>query len=266
MTFPAILLTAALGAAFAVGCHSTARGQQGTTTALAATATAGSSKVYFVRHAQTEKNAAVSCREDAFAPLGQSQVSKLTDKLGAMGVHFDHVFISPLWRTQNTIAPFLAKHPQLYDRTKVVTDEGLAECCWDLAHNQVDPVRQSAKRIRALVEASPRPLNILVVSHYFAGGDFGVFLLGKVIKPRNAEVSVLSVPKRGGAPLDHPEPLPVPGPTLPADACAAAAGTCVDLAKGQEYSCIQQKAWGKCDEEWMVSGDYCRKSCGRCEE
>jgi hypothetical protein len=39
---------------------------------------------------------------------------------------------------------------------------------------------------------------------------------------------------------------------------------CRDIAPSQDYSCQQQKLWGKCDEEWMLAGNYCQSTCGRC--
>eukprot|EP00890_Picochlorum_soloecismus_P000129 jgi/Picsp_1/1116/NSC_04598-R1_fasciclin-like protein len=32
----------------------------------------------------------------------------------------------------------------------------------------------------------------------------------------------------------------------------------------EEYTCAQQKQFGKCDAEWMLKSDYCARTCGRC--
>jgi len=32
----------------------------------------------------------------------------------------------------------------------------------------------------------------------------------------------------------------------------------------QPYSCAQQQGWGKCNASWMLSGNYCALTCGRC--
>jgi len=32
----------------------------------------------------------------------------------------------------------------------------------------------------------------------------------------------------------------------------------------EEYTCAQQKQFGKCDAEWMLENDYCARTCGRC--
>eukprot|EP01023_Acetabularia_acetabulum_P017885 TRINITY_DN189_c0_g1_i5.p1 TRINITY_DN189_c0_g1~~TRINITY_DN189_c0_g1_i5.p1 ORF type:complete len:308 (-),score=39.06 TRINITY_DN189_c0_g1_i5:1626-2549(-) len=39
---------------------------------------------------------------------------------------------------------------------------------------------------------------------------------------------------------------------------------CVDIAPASDFTCQQQATWKKCSQEWMLAGDYCRKSCGRC--
>ncbi|QDZ26022.1 hypothetical protein HOP50_20g85730 [Chloropicon primus] len=33
-----------------------------------------------------------------------------------------------------------------------------------------------------------------------------------------------------------------------------------------EYTCKDQVDWGKCNETWLIEGDYCAEMCGRCEE
>jgi len=40
---------------------------------------------------------------------------------------------------------------------------------------------------------------------------------------------------------------------------------CDDRPPPGSYTCRQQAEWGKCDEEWLVGGGYCARSCGRCE-
>ncbi|QDZ23168.1 PA14 domain-containing protein [Chloropicon primus] len=41
-------------------------------------------------------------------------------------------------------------------------------------------------------------------------------------------------------------------------------GHCCDIAPPGRYSCFTQKKYGKCDDDWMVNGGYCRRSCARC--
>ena len=35
---------------------------------------------------------------------------------------------------------------------------------------------------------------------------------------------------------------------------------------GSPYSCAQQQGWGKCNASWMLSGNYCALTCGRCAQ
>lgn len=39
---------------------------------------------------------------------------------------------------------------------------------------------------------------------------------------------------------------------------------CQDIAPDDQYTCQEQKKWGKCDAPWMLEGNYCAKSCDRC--
>eukprot|EP01026_Neomeris_dumetosa_P051443 TRINITY_DN4529_c0_g2_i6.p2 TRINITY_DN4529_c0_g2~~TRINITY_DN4529_c0_g2_i6.p2 ORF type:complete len:133 (+),score=8.47 TRINITY_DN4529_c0_g2_i6:586-984(+) len=40
---------------------------------------------------------------------------------------------------------------------------------------------------------------------------------------------------------------------------------CTDMAPGQEYTCQQQKDWGKCQRAWMINSNYCATTCNRCK-
>lgn len=39
---------------------------------------------------------------------------------------------------------------------------------------------------------------------------------------------------------------------------------CTDVPTPDEYTCEQQKGWGKCTADFMLQGDFCAKTCGRC--
>jgi hypothetical protein len=39
---------------------------------------------------------------------------------------------------------------------------------------------------------------------------------------------------------------------------------CTDVPTPDEYTCEQQKGWGKCTSDFMLQGDFCAKACGRC--
>eukprot|EP01025_Chloroclados_australasicus_P046175 TRINITY_DN5093_c0_g1_i2.p1 TRINITY_DN5093_c0_g1~~TRINITY_DN5093_c0_g1_i2.p1 ORF type:complete len:685 (+),score=37.55 TRINITY_DN5093_c0_g1_i2:150-2204(+) len=41
---------------------------------------------------------------------------------------------------------------------------------------------------------------------------------------------------------------------------------CTDIAPGDSYTCLQQSEFGKCFESWMLAGDFCKKTCGRCAD
>ncbi|EFN51933.1 hypothetical protein CHLNCDRAFT_139590, partial [Chlorella variabilis] len=47
---------------------------------------------------------------------------------------------------------------------------------------------------------------------------------------------------------------------------AAAAGStaCRDKPAPGAWSCKQQRAWGKCEDKWLVAGGWCVATCGRC--
>ena len=45
----------------------------------------------------------------------------------------------------------------------------------------------------------------------------------------------------------------------------ANADTCADTPTPEGFSCVSQKEWGKCGEIWMVEGNYCELTCGRCQ-
>ena len=38
----------------------------------------------------------------------------------------------------------------------------------------------------------------------------------------------------------------------------------LDRSPPGEHTCKEQKRWGKCNETWIVEGDYCQATCGRC--
>ena len=45
---------------------------------------------------------------------------------------------------------------------------------------------------------------------------------------------------------------------------AAEGGDCTDIPTPDEYTCEQQKGWGKCTADFMLEGGFCAKTCGRC--
>jgi broad specificity phosphatase PhoE len=80
----------------------------------------GGLKIYYLRHAQSGHNVLKYWEEipkdqrpayvgnsDTFSDLGWAQAGIVPDKL--KGFHFDHIAVSPKWRTRNTILPYLKK-------------------------------------------------------------------------------------------------------------------------------------------------------------
>ena len=51
-------------------------------------------------------------------------------------------------------------------------------------------------------------------------------------------------------------------------ALSAAGASCADVqvpaGSDGSFTCAQQQGFGKCNESWMLAGNYCAKTCGRC--
>eukprot|EP01024_Parvocaulis_polyphysoides_P031407 TRINITY_DN28382_c0_g1_i2.p1 TRINITY_DN28382_c0_g1~~TRINITY_DN28382_c0_g1_i2.p1 ORF type:complete len:364 (-),score=36.45 TRINITY_DN28382_c0_g1_i2:333-1424(-) len=41
-------------------------------------------------------------------------------------------------------------------------------------------------------------------------------------------------------------------------------GQCTDIPPGKDFTCIQQAAFGKCNAQFILSGNFCAATCGRC--
>jgi len=83
-------------------------------------------EIYFVRHGETVGNATHQHTHEndrTFSDKGERQVTELTKKLD--GLNFDHIIVSPKYRTLNTIFPYLKKHA-----LKAEIWPELQECCW----------------------------------------------------------------------------------------------------------------------------------------
>ncbi|DBA83264.1 TPA: hypothetical protein ACH3X2_006768 [Trebouxia sp. C0005] len=54
-------------------------------------------------------------------------------------------------------------------------------------------------------------------------------------------------------------------PTTPSgSSSSSSSGSCSDNPPSKQYSCAQQKSFGKCNQSFMTQGNYCAKTCGRC--
>jgi broad specificity phosphatase PhoE len=83
--------------------------------------------LYVLRHAETMGNVTGDYSEEnqrAFSPQGLEQIARITDKLAPY--RFDRVFVSPTYRTRQTILPYLKTHG-----CKAEIWPELEECCCD---------------------------------------------------------------------------------------------------------------------------------------
>lgn len=53
-------------------------------------------------------------------------------------------------------------------------------------------------------------------------------------------------------------------PATAATASPASSTKCSDTVPPGGYTCTQQKGFNKCGADWMVSGGFCNRTCGRC--
>ncbi len=88
------------------------------------------------------------------------------------------------------------------------------------------------------------------------GGTYNVRINGTVVDVVKLPSTAVTNPTNqttaevtGQRDIGPVPPLPPPGP-------------CTDTPPDSNYSCAQQKSWGKCGESWMQN--YCNQSCGRC--
>jgi broad specificity phosphatase PhoE len=83
-------------------------------------------RIFYVRHAQTVANATnnyTPITEATFSDSGSIQVLKIDSVL--QRYTFDKIIVSPTWRTQHTIYPYLVATHQ-----KAEIWSELTECCW----------------------------------------------------------------------------------------------------------------------------------------
>lgn len=93
----------------------------------------GGLEIYFVRHAETIKNATGihnSGNGNDFSDKGNEQVTQLTDQLKTL--HFNAILVSPAPRALNTILPYLKESGQ----TGQIWPE-FTECCWQSERNDI---------------------------------------------------------------------------------------------------------------------------------
>lgn len=87
--------------------------------------------IYLVRHAETMGNVTGDYTEEnqrTFSPKGLEQVAGIAEKLTPY--HFDHIIVSPTYRTRQTILPYLRAN----GLTAEIWPE-IEECCCDVRGN-----------------------------------------------------------------------------------------------------------------------------------
>ena len=182
--------------------------------------------LYFLRHAETVANATKiysAGNWTNFSKKGQQQIATITEKL--KDHHFNAVLVSPLFRTQKTIFPFLENRGQVAE----IWPE-LQECCWQqrwprkVEHvalgGDVETLNTNYFRLRDDLRQVYRPQNfaegvyvlkraaellktrfgqsdesVLLVMHQYSGSCLMELLLGETPKRRykleNAKLSKL---------------------------------------------------------------------------
>ncbi len=108
--------------------------------------------IYYVRHAQTMANVTRDYskeNQETFSEKGKQQIIDLTNRLSTY--HFDHILVSPTYRTRHTILPYLRKT----NRVAELWPE-LAECCWQSDHT-LPPTKDLDKGPKILIQEKNRP-------------------------------------------------------------------------------------------------------------
>ena len=67
-----------------------------------------------------------------------------------------------------------------------------------------------------------------------------------------------------GGVLPSPPSPPLPAAEAPVTPPMSPPPVCTEVQPSPEYSCEEQAGFQKCQEAWMVAGDYCAATCGRC--
>lgn len=193
-------------------------------------------RIYYVRHAQTVANATntyTTATESQFSELGNNQKYKIDTILQSYS--FDKIIVSPTWRTQNTVYPYLKSTNQ-----KAEIWPELTECCWQSdtsspttavfpvipwgaeisvidngffsfkrpsanreynweAKNYKDGINQcrlAADSIKTLFGG--KGLNILIVGHSIQGRKMIEILTGKTVHINNASIDFYLLEQRDG--------------------------------------------------------------------
>ena len=92
--------------------------------------------------------------------------------------------------------------------------------------------------------------------------------------PSPVPSTTMSPTPAASAPTNSSEPQDEPTPTLPGDEDDSSEpdsnetpepdSNCTDTPDPEE-TCQQRLEWGNCDQQWMIDGGFCNRTCGRCD-
>lgn len=108
--------------------------------------------IYYVRHAQTMANVTRDYsqkNQETFSEKGKQQITNLTNRLSTY--HFDHILVSPTYRTRHTILPYLQKTRQVAELWPE-----LAECCWQPDHT-LPPSKDLGHGPKIIIQEKNKP-------------------------------------------------------------------------------------------------------------
>jgi hypothetical protein len=89
-------------------------------------------------------------------------------------------------------------------------------------------------------------------------------LPGSTVTTEEVSTTLVGASPGTVAVVEEGRPGSEPGTSAPGFVIAEQGGDCKDIPTPDEYTCEQQKGWGKCTADFMVEGGFCAKTCGKC--
>jgi len=89
-------------------------------------------------------------------------------------------------------------------------------------------------------------------------------LPGSTVTGEEVETSLAAPSSAAVAVGGQGQPESKPGTSSPALVTVEQKGDCTDIPTPDEYTCEQQKGWGKCTADFIIDGGFCAETCGRC--
>jgi hypothetical protein len=142
----------------------------------------------------------------------------------------------------------------------------MLQVTWTTLTSPSGPLRSWPPRSGASLHCEPRDISV------FCTWELVLALIYPPHYPHPGSNCTLSCRQYREVPCTYkpvnPAPKPAnPTPIIPPPPGAVPPGTraaCTDQPPNSQYTCAQQKQWGKCSASWMTSGNFCAKTCGRC--